>query len=268
MEFDGGNHSWVTTDGKYFLYSILALIVTPILLLLGGIWYVVLAIPGAIIDWLILTILGDGLIHGFYTVLMIFVIIVGFVAIFGAIATMFIGTNPTPELPTGVRSGLWWLGLPVIGAAGLLYGLLSGFVIDSTTQFLVTLPVFIFVTLLIATRTLSVVRQSKSSEDVALTATTVLAGYVIVAGVLDSMALVAVVPAVLDPISGWPGLGAVYLPVLLLLFVILSPLERLGAVDVSGSGTLSAIDSGSIEELPTHLPLFLMPSPVTGYSLL
>ncbi|OVE82821.1 hypothetical protein B2G88_18685 [Natronolimnobius baerhuensis] len=83
-----------------------------------------------------------------------------------------------------------------------------------------------------------------------------LAGYVIVAGVLDSMALVAVVPAVLDPISGWPGLGAVYLPVLLLLFVILSPLERLGAVDVSGSGTLSAIDSGSIEELPTHLPLF------------
>lgn len=259
MEIGDRNQEWILADGTHFLYSVLSLVIVPVLLLVGALWYVVIGIPGAVLEWLITLIFGEGTVHTVVMVFMLLVIVVGFMSVFGLVATRVISGNPTPvTMPTGAIGYIWWGGLPVIVGGLLLGGLASGIEIESTGQFFVLLPLCVFAAILIATRTLSIVRKLKSSDEPSFTITTILVGYVVVAGTLESVALFLLVPLVTDPgtITQWTGLLSVYLPLLVIGMVVFFPLEKLGLVDPSGNQLLSVLESATLEELPSQLPLF------------
>ncbi|WP_176393303.1 protein kinase domain-containing protein [Natronolimnobius baerhuensis] len=153
-------------------------------------------------------------------------------------------------MPTSTAGYCWWIGLPVLAAVAVLAGLAAGVEIESTRQFLVLVPLFVFGSVLLMTRTLSVVRRSKSSADVTVTVTTVVIAYILVAGVLEAVGLFVVAPFLFEPISEWPGMASVYVPLLLVLLVIIEPLDALGLLD--SSSTDGSTDPG---EMAANVPV-------------
>ncbi|MXR52434.1 protein kinase [Halovenus sp. WSH3] len=241
-----GFESWLGADLTYLVLALLSPVAVVPLLILGVIWVLVFGIPFLIVDWLLSTLLGEGLVYTLVT----FVALLVFVGVyFGFIAAYlwgFVLIAPS-DLPSAPLRRALWAGVPVVLAVAIGYWILTGAEITTRTEFILMFTAVGFAAMVIVSRARVILTRlagAVGTEPVGLSG--YFSMFAVVAGVIEVVTLFFDLPGLVgqDP-SDWAGMILVYILPLL----VVGLFQELGVVAESS-------DSVSLSEFADQTPLF------------
>jgi tetratricopeptide (TPR) repeat protein/tRNA A-37 threonylcarbamoyl transferase component Bud32 len=272
MSNEGSVEPWLIADTLSFVLSLASPVAVVPIWVVGGCWLLILAVVQAMLGAALSVVVGDiatDVLGGVF-------LLVGFAGFFLLSsylahpgrwgehrARSIVGDETAVDclarpVPGGAHTGvchrlgayrpagvpkrrgvrLWWGVLPVGVVLAVTAGLFSNPPMMRPAAFLGLFGLLVFGGVLVADRTLTLVRAA-TDQQTTMTLTTVFVGYVLVAGIFEGVLLTFEQPGFLyDQLvgseGGWAGLTLMYIAPLLLILVVftLAGPNRLGLTDI------------------------------------